>query len=1430
MSADAPAGEPEFRRYVLAAGTRHYPDDPDLTELPGVEEDVERVAALFQDLGYTRILPHLSSSPRSQHLLGELEEWLEHPDRSERDVLVVYYAGHGVKHPRRRDHYLMCGGSKIARPQGTAIRSSDLAGVVTGSCVGHALLILDTCYAGAGTAQMASVAVDLATLRGNDSEGPWLLAAARAREEAVDHAFVPALEEALRHSRAGMRQPHLDVLDVTSRIDAYLREHHPHQSARCSAAEVRTPPPFFPNPAYRPGLSPTLVDVQTAREWAAHFDPRGRGVEYASEKGDFFTGRLQALATLASWLREPQHDGRARVITGGPGSGKSALLGRLLALADTDPGVWPTAPAYVTPPAGCVTTAVHARGANLESLTGRLAGALGIDADSPHQLLAALADHTAPCTLLIDALDEAGTGVGGTEPLRIARELLRPLSTLPHVRLLIGTRRETIAALGSAVHVIDLDNAAYAKRTDIEEYAHASLEASGACRRYPPDTRRELARAIAARAGQSFLVARMTVRAVAHGDLVVDTSRPGWEQTLPTEAGQAFDAYLARYGEDEAKVRRLLTPLAYAEGDGLPWDALWAPLATALSAVPCSDEDVDWLFRNAGAYVVEVPAEDERSVFRLFHEALAEHLRSPRRDTENQRRLTAALQQTVPLRQDGDRDWTRAHPYIVKNLPGHAAAAGELAELLRDSFFLVHADPDALLSAMDGVDDHMVRRTHAMYRSSAHLHRRLPTTYRAQLLAVDSTRFGMDEHQRALRRLLAWAPRWATRTQTSGTLRATLDSYCGSYSVMDCLTVGSVPLLATAGPNREVWLWDMRTQSVHTSLRGHRADLTALCCGEADGVQIVATADLDGEVRIWNIAEGTVSLRITVAQSGEGRPNPRTERVISSTGGDKSAPDFAVSLACTVLDGAPVLLGYGFNGTAWLWDLRTAELLRHVDTQASALTVRAAIGCVELGDAPHAIVTSGYRPALAWNLINGELSHVPARDSADVEVQWTGSLEGRATVFLGGKVGLLRWDPVTRAESRLFPSHSKQVTATAVVPGRTGDAVVVGHADGTIHIRDAQSGALIGRLNGHDQWVHALSTAVVEGAQVIVSSSMDGTLRLWDLPEESEIATSPGHNSQVHAVTCLVAGGMPIAVTGGDLSVRAWHLDTGAELGVGRGHTEGVLSVAHTVLDGEPVAVSSGHDDSVRVWSLPRCEELAAVTDPGRRWTHVDTTTLDGVPTLLTGSEFSHLSTAPGPLVIRNAASLKAMDGGAILSKDLSTATALACTAVDGTPLAVIAGEDHKHLAAGRLPSARVDIWDLSTMIHLGRFEGCTAHVTAIACTTVGGVPVAVLATSREGIQVWDLHTVSLRRTIEVGHVWTMDLACAMTDGRPTVAAVGRHFLSVWDLENGRLLHQQILPHAADAVAVGPGGELVVGSGYEVVVLERTGQNPAGSV
>ncbi|MEU1017741.1 caspase family protein [Streptomyces sp. NPDC005898] len=133
-----------------------------LEDLPGVAEDLRRVLALFSSLGYAEILPELTRAPDAQQVRAGLEDWLKADERNKEDVLVVYYAGHGLRDDRY--HRPTCCNSRRNRVS-TTLASRELADLRADAQVGHVLLLLDTCYAELGAAEIANVTGQLVDYR-----------------------------------------------------------------------------------------------------------------------------------------------------------------------------------------------------------------------------------------------------------------------------------------------------------------------------------------------------------------------------------------------------------------------------------------------------------------------------------------------------------------------------------------------------------------------------------------------------------------------------------------------------------------------------------------------------------------------------------------------------------------------------------------------------------------------------------------------------------------------------------------------------------------------------------------------------------------------------------------------------------------------------------------------------------------------------------------------------------------------------------------------------------------------------------------------------------------------------------------------------------------------------------------------------------------
>src|SRR5262249_32505684 len=147
---------------------------------------------------------------------------------------------------------------------------------------------------------------------------------------------------------------------------------------------------------------------------------------------------------LVQWLHAPTSEGKAWVVTGSAGTGKSALLAWLVMLSHPDyrkrieqDSVLKDFPRDTIPRQSIIDIDVHARQKTRDEVVKRIATAAKAEATSAAELAYALAQRQDRFVIVLDALDEA------KEPRSIARELLRPLTGLPHVWLLVGSQPDT---------------------------------------------------------------------------------------------------------------------------------------------------------------------------------------------------------------------------------------------------------------------------------------------------------------------------------------------------------------------------------------------------------------------------------------------------------------------------------------------------------------------------------------------------------------------------------------------------------------------------------------------------------------------------------------------------------------------------------------------------------------------------------------------------------------------------------------------------------------------------------------------------------------------------------------------------------------------------------------------------------------------------
>jgi len=1216
-----------------------------------------------------------------------------------------------------------------------------------------------------------------------DGSGVVVVTATQPAQQAIAGAFTTAFARAVRSQATAGHGPRTLSIDAIMNVLQDDPEMPASQQAQWSlVAGSGTIPNFLPNPRRDAALVDLDLDEQD-RRWRTRLALERRRAE--EMRGHFvprtldFAGRHRALARITRWLETPA-DARPMIVTGDPGSGKTAVLGLLAALAD--PSRRPTVPrdglpTDAIPGMDVIGVAIYAGNLTTVQVLAGLAGAAGLDDVNPDpaalgsgltRLLAGLRGNGRPLVAMIDALDEAA------DPSHLAEELLRPLIERGRgaIRLLLGTRWHVCDHLGRGwrdrCEVIDLDSPDYADPVALSEVIRRTLTgvspAAGSSAAGTPFARCRpvlldaVTAAIAEAAGRSFFVARILAGTQAARPSIPDPGDAAWRAGLPRTAGPAMRRDLdLRLRENAPQAVDLLLPLAYAQGGGLPWEDMWALLANALApGHRYTNEDLLRLAGHAGSFIVESGTISDRSVYRLYHRSLAEDLIASRDQAADQRAITAALTTHVPRRHSGRPDWPASHPYTRAHLATHAARGGGIDELAQDPGFLLAADPPELLAALDHTTSLPARAAAGAYRNALPLIRRHPPTKHASYLGL-AARCGRAET--LADRIDAdglvgpWRARWASWQPQHPHQQIT--GHDGPVLAVAAAELDGRPVVISGSDDETVRVWDLATGApVGHPLTGHDGWVRAVAVGELDGRPVVISGSDDETVRIWDLATGTPVghpltghddwVRAVAVAELDGRPvvisgsDDETVRIWDLASGAPVGDPLTghgsavLAVAVAELDGRPVVISGSGDGTVRIWDLATGAPVGDpiVGHDGAVLAVAAA----ELDGRPVVISGSGDETVRVWDLATGApVSDPLIGHSSVVNAVTVAELDGRPVVISGSDDETVRvWDLATGASvGDPLTGHGNVVNAVAVAELDGRPMVISGSDDETVRVWDLATGAPVGGpLTGHGGWVRAVAVAELDGRPVVISGSGDKTVRVWDLATGAPVGHPLiGHSSVVNAVAVKVAelDGRPVVISGsGDKTVRVWDLATGAPVGGPlTGHSGRVLAVAAAELDGRPVVISGSHDRTMRVWDLASGAPASNLLVGHDDWVRaVAVAELDGRPMVISGSDdktvrvWDLATGAPvgGPLTGH---------GGWV------RAVAVAAAELDGRPV-VISGSGDK----------TVRVWDLATGAPVGDpLTGHDGRVLAVAAAELDGRPVVISGSDDRTVRVWDLAT-----------------------------------------------------------------------------------------
>ncbi len=168
------------------------------------------------------------------------------------------------------------------------------------------------------------------------------------------------------------------------------------------------------------------------------------------------------------------------------------------------------------------------------------------------------------------------------------------------------------------------------------------------------------------------------------------------------------------------------------------------------------------------------------------------------------------------------------------------------------------------------------------------------------------------------------------------------------------------------------------------------------------------------------------------------------------------------------------------------------------------------------------------------------------------------------------------WDSIQPL--RTIEGNSGPFWTVAVSPD--GQTVASGSYDGTIQLRQLNTGQLTGILPGHSGAVW--SVAISPDGEILASGGEDKTVKLWNLKTGKLRSTLKSHSGAVFSVA-ISPDCQKIASVSEDKTVKLWNAHTGKLLRTLRGHTADVQSVAFSA-DGK-MLVTGSTDGTVKLWS-----------------------------------------------------------------------------------------------------------------------------------------------------------------------------------------------------------------------------------------------------
>lgn len=174
--------DPEYSRIVLI-GSSHYTDGK-LNDLPTVRKNIDDLEKFFTDPTHGLVPEKYCLTLTDEGDMRSLGRQLRSATTQAEDLLLVYYAGHGLIGGKRHELYLALPDSEWDAPEFNSLEYDKLRGAVLDSPAANKIVILDCCFSGRAVGDLMADP-DSAVLGQLDVNGTYVLTSAQSNQVAL---------------------------------------------------------------------------------------------------------------------------------------------------------------------------------------------------------------------------------------------------------------------------------------------------------------------------------------------------------------------------------------------------------------------------------------------------------------------------------------------------------------------------------------------------------------------------------------------------------------------------------------------------------------------------------------------------------------------------------------------------------------------------------------------------------------------------------------------------------------------------------------------------------------------------------------------------------------------------------------------------------------------------------------------------------------------------------------------------------------------------------------------------------------------------------------------------------------------------------------------------------------------------------------------